>query len=345
MSKELELAAQWDAPEMVRTLKETVCKGATDSQFRMFVEVCKSTGLNPFLKEIYFVPSVGVMAARDGYLRVANADPNFDGMETRVDRDEKNVPIKATCIVWRKDRSHPIVCEAYYSEYRKSSQVWSTYPSAMISKVAEVLALKRSFAINGVVTEEEIGEQQVTGSREAQAEVRDRKLAAINAIPPAGPALAPERIIELVNELEAPIEPTPIRSDPPKAKSGTITFDGLKKLGEMKSAIRAITGTDALYYDALKVAGVEHANQLNTKEGREVWKALAKIHQSLSGDAALRKEVEDLALQVGPNQFAAILGANGFADIDEFVANASGDSIDTVQRELKQAIADAMPRE
>ena len=346
MSKDIELAApqavtQWDAPEMIRTLKDTVCKGATDSQFRMFVEVCKNTGLNPFLKEIYFVPNVGVMAGRDGYLRVANADTNFDGMETRVDRDEKNVPIKATCTVWRKDRSHPIICEAYYSEYRKSSQVWNTYPSAMISKVAEVLALKRSFAINGVVTEEEIGEQQVTGSREAQAEVRDRKLTAINAIPPAGPALAPERIIELVNELEAPL-PIP---DPPKAKSGTITFDGLKKLGEMKPAIRAITGTDALYYDALKVAGVAHANQLNTKDGRDVWKALALIQQRLSADAALRKGVEELALQVGPNKFAEILGANGFADIDEFIANASGDSIDTVQRELKQAIADAMPRE
>lgn len=152
--------SRWEDQEMILTLKETVCKGATDSQFRMFVEVCKNTGLNPLLKEIWFVPSVGVMAGRDGYLRVANEHPQFDGMETRVERDSKNVPVKATCTVWRKDRNHPIVCEAYYSEYKKGGNVWSTYPSAMISKVAEVLALKRSFSINGVVSEEEIGDYQ-----------------------------------------------------------------------------------------------------------------------------------------------------------------------------------------
>jgi phage recombination protein Bet len=150
---------------MLETIRQTVCKGATEAQFRMFIEVCKATGLNPFLKEIYYAPQIGVMASRDGYLRKANDHPQFDGMETRVERNDQNVPIKATCSVWRKDRGHPVICEAYYSEYKKASQVWQQYPSAMIAKVAEVLALKRSFAINGVVTEEEIGEQ---GSKEAQ---------------------------------------------------------------------------------------------------------------------------------------------------------------------------------
>src|SRR6185312_14872260 len=132
-------ASQWESREMVETLKQTVAKGATDAQFKMFIEVCKGTGLNPFLKEIWFVPSVGVMAGRDGYLRVANDHPMFDGMETRVERNDNNVPIKAVCTVWRKDRNHPIVCEAFFSEYRKNGNVWQTYPSAMIAKVAEVL--------------------------------------------------------------------------------------------------------------------------------------------------------------------------------------------------------------
>ena len=165
--------SRWDDAAMVRTLKETVCKGATDAQFRMFVEICKSTGLNPLLKEIWFVPGVGIMAARDGYLRVANEHPMFDGMETRVERDADGVPIKATCTVWRKDRSHPTVCEAFYNEYKKDSQVWRTYKSAMIGKVAEVLTLKRSFAINGVVTEEEIGQQ---GSQSAADRVATEKI-------------------------------------------------------------------------------------------------------------------------------------------------------------------------
>lgn len=172
---------RYDQPDMVATIKQTVCKGASDAQLSMFLEVCKRTGLDPFLKEIYFVADRGIiMAGRDGYLRVANEDPQFDGMETRVERDEKNIPIKAICTVWRKDRTHPVVCEAYYSEYKKSGPVWSQYPSAMISKVAEVLALKRSFAINGVVTEEEIGKDG-GGSAAAAQDVAQAKIAALQA--------------------------------------------------------------------------------------------------------------------------------------------------------------------
>src|ERR1017187_3225695 len=123
---------RYDQPEIVAVIKQTVAKGASDAQLRMFLEVCRSTGLDPFLKEIYFVAEKGlIMAARDGYLRVANEHPQFDGIRTTVDRDEKtNVPIRATCSVWRKDRRHAITCEAYFSEYKKSGPVWSQYPSA-----------------------------------------------------------------------------------------------------------------------------------------------------------------------------------------------------------------------
>src|SRR5689334_10954529 len=46
---------QFEDPKLLETIKQTVCKGATDAQLRMFIEVCKSTGLNPFLKEVYYV--------------------------------------------------------------------------------------------------------------------------------------------------------------------------------------------------------------------------------------------------------------------------------------------------
>lgn len=179
--------SRYDQADVIATIKQTVAKGASDAQLKMFLEVCRSTGLDPFLKEIYFVAEKGlIMAARDGYLRVANENPQFDGMETRVERDEKNVPIKATCSVWRKDRTHAITCEAFYSEYKKSSPVWSQYPSAMISKVAEVLALKRSFAINGVVTEEEMGtSSEPRGSAAAAQEVATNKIAVMSKPQPA----------------------------------------------------------------------------------------------------------------------------------------------------------------
>ncbi len=225
-------ATNWESREMVDTLKQTVAKGATDAQFKMFIEVCKATGLNPFLKEIWFVPNVGVMAGRDGYLRIANDHPMFDGMSTTVERDAEGIPIKATCSVWRKDRAHPITCEAFYNEYRKNSQVWQTYKSAMISKVAEVLALKRSFSINGIVTEEEMGENKLA-AQDAQQDVAQRRIKELSApkkihAPEADgdgiihvyegvpvpfretgtTNIAPATYVELADSLEQPPEPT-----------------------------------------------------------------------------------------------------------------------------------------
>jgi hypothetical protein len=180
------------------------------------------------------------MAARDGYLRVANEHPQFDGMSTTVERDAKNVPIKATCCVWRKDRSHPITCEAYYSEYRKSSPVWNQYPSAMISKVAEVLALKRSFSINGVVTEEEIGNQAERGSTEAAQSVAKEKIAK---------GKKPE-VIDAV-----PVEDTLKQSIEQTDRYKTL----IKAFAEMKDEIG-----EQEYYRILGAHGCEHCNEFNS---------------------------------------------------------------------------------
>lgn len=231
---------RFDDAEMTRTLKETVCKGATDPQFRLFIEVCRATGLNPFIREIWFVPGVGVMAGRDGYLAAANRHPQFDGMETLVERDAAGIPIKATCKVWRKDRSHPITCEAYYNEYKKASSVWTTYKSAMIGKVAEVLALKRSFSINGIVTEEEIGEQKGHGSHEAQQ------------------AVASEIIEAQAEQLKA-------------AKPKSTDFETLKKFKEARSKLG-----DTDYYRILRNYDAEHANDIiDVAQAKKCLRAMA----------------------------------------------------------------------
>lgn len=207
----------YDSAEVVQTIKQTVAKGATDAQLRMFLEVCRRTGLDPFLKEIWYVPEKGIiMAGRDGYLRVANEHPMFDGMETRVERDRDGRPVKATCSVWRKDRNHPITCEAYYSEYVKTSPVWRQYPSAMIGKVAEVLSLKRSFSINGVVTEEEIGQGggEERGSAAAAQAVAEAKIAAMRR---ANVQQFPQPAAEIIDAIPEPdfLEPPPEEDDTP----------------------------------------------------------------------------------------------------------------------------------
>lgn len=371
--------SHWDSREMVETLKQTVCRGATDAQFRMFAEVCKATGLNPFLKEIWFVPSVGVMAGRDGYLRVANEHPMFDGMETRVERDDKNVPIKATCSVWRKDRAHPIVCEAYYSEYKKGGNVWNIYPSAMISKVAEVLALKRSFSINGIVTEEEIGGDGPP--KETPAEVAERQIAANNQkrltqglepITEGNPVTDIEvrdaithgttvtnyeqRERKRIEELNEILEVKPCanpdcpigcpdshaisyhQESPPKArKRGSISFKALGEIKVLKDELRKLMGTDGRYYAQLAELGVDHADELDQKQGRELWKSLAAIRSKFAQDAELKKVLEESWLKLGDTQFIAILGSNGCVDVGEAM-QLGGTGLTGLLEDLKLAV-------
>jgi phage recombination protein Bet len=257
---------RFEQREVIDTIKQTVCKGATDAQLNMFLEVCKATGLDPFLKEIWYVAEKGIiMAARDGYLRVANEHPQFDGIETRVERNDNNIPIKAVCTVWRKDRAHPTICEAYYNEYNKQSPVWKQYPSAMISKVAEVLALKRSFAINGVVSEEEVGNEpiQSQGSREAQTAVRDRKLAEIRQ--GQSPSAEPHTILDdsgkPVAEAQHEGEAQPSTLDQILA-----TFAQPKNIEPAFQQMRSVI-------DSIEYESIMRANGLGPGENRTVGKA------------------------------------------------------------------------
>jgi phage recombination protein Bet len=162
--------------QQINTIRETICATATEPEFGMFLEVCKGTGLNPFLNEIWFIKiewmkwdealkkkvpasKTNIFAGRDGYLKIANNHPQYDGMECPVTYDETTkAPISATATVYRKDRSHPATFTARFSEYYKAdSKFWKDNPSAAIQKVAEAGALKRAFAISGLLTLEEFG--------------------------------------------------------------------------------------------------------------------------------------------------------------------------------------------
>ncbi len=354
---------QWDDEALINTIKETVCKGATPAQFRMFLEVCKATGLNPFLKEIWFVPGVGVIAGRDAYLRKANENPMFDGMETRVERNDNNVPIKAVCSVWRKDRAHPITCEAFFNEYKKGGNVWSTYPSAMIAKVAEVLALKRSFSINGVVTEEEIGTQEERGSKEEQQDVAQRRIKELSSTQPINTTgatfidgkIQPAVYVELADSLDQAPEPPlmayeerttakkkeaaeALKVEKPARAKGDISFKALKEIGTLKTVIRGITGNDDKYYELLGVFGVKHADELSLADGRKFYKALLAIPNALKQDEALLLEVQTHALRIGPYATQAVLERRGLKSVEEVLQVPNGDDLDALMKELRETV-------
>jgi hypothetical protein len=78
---------------------------------------------------------------------------------------------------------------APFAEYNAPSNgTWKKYPSAMILKVAEAMALKRAFSISGLVTREEL---------DASDEPRTAPVANANVRALPAPAPEPERAVEV----------------------------------------------------------------------------------------------------------------------------------------------------
>ncbi len=157
MSKELALS---NNVEMLNTLRNTVAPGLTDPEFMLFCEMCRATGLNPATKEIWAIKAGGrlqLMTGINGFLKIANSHPQFDGMEVVFEWEERQL-ISATAKVYRKDRRFPSIATAYMSEYGKKTPIWATMPSVMLSKCAKSLAIREAFIneLGGLYTQEEM---------------------------------------------------------------------------------------------------------------------------------------------------------------------------------------------
>ncbi|PUU86980.1 phage recombination protein Bet [Halanaerobium sp.] len=163
-------------------LRRTVCKNASDDEFKVFLHVAESYGLDPFNGELFFWKDkkdrTTIMTSRDGYLSIANRNEAFDGLISDVVRandefkrtttgiehkygSDRGDIVGAYALVYRKDRKYPVYVFAPYDEYNGYNSVWNRYPSAMILKVAESMSLKRAFSVSGLVSQEEMNIQRL----------------------------------------------------------------------------------------------------------------------------------------------------------------------------------------
>jgi phage recombination protein Bet len=152
-----QLAAKLQIPEsgeLVAVLKQTAFKGqVSDAQMSALLIVAANYGLNPWTKEIYafpdknngIVPVVGV----DGWSRIINTHPQFDGMDFQQD-DEG-----CTCIIYRKDRNHPIKVTEYLSECKRGTQPWQSHPKRMLRHKAMIQCARLAFGYVGIFDQDE----------------------------------------------------------------------------------------------------------------------------------------------------------------------------------------------
>lgn len=147
-----------DQLKVVETLKNTCFKVApnlsvSDEQMTALLIVADQYGLNPFTREIYafpdkgggIVPVVGV----DGWSRIINDNPVFDGVE--FDQREDS----CTCLIYRKDRSHPISVTEYFSECKRDTQPWKSHPKRMLRHKALIQCARLAFGFAGIFDPDE----------------------------------------------------------------------------------------------------------------------------------------------------------------------------------------------
>jgi phage recombination protein Bet len=162
MTKDL-TTTQSNPLEMLNALRNSVAPGLTDAEFQLFGEIVRSTGLNPITKEVWAIKAGGrlqLMTGINGFLKIANSHPQYDGMEVEYEWDEAKL-ISATAKVYRKDRRFPSVATAYMAEYKKSTPIWQQMPSVMLAKCAKSLAIREAFIqeLGGLYTAEEMPPQ------------------------------------------------------------------------------------------------------------------------------------------------------------------------------------------
>lgn len=172
------LAKKFNIPEsseLVSVLKNTAFKGqVSDAQMSALLIVANQYGLNPWTREIYafpdknngIVPVVGV----DGWSRIINDNAQFDGMDFEQD-DEA-----CTCVIYRKDRSHPIKATEYLSECKRNTQPWQSHPKRMLRHKALIQCARLAFGYTGIFDQDEAERiveinpmpTRVTGTQAAQ---------------------------------------------------------------------------------------------------------------------------------------------------------------------------------
>jgi phage recombination protein Bet len=166
------------------TLRKTVCKGdVSREEFAAFLLVAQEYGLNPLTKELYAFPAKGggiqPIVSIDGWSRIINDHPAFDGMEFEDVLAGADV-IAITCRMFRKDRSHAIEATEYMAECKRTTDVWRTWPRRMLRHKAMIQCARYAFGFSGIVDPDEY-ERQVE-------QVRQTTPAGLTARLQAGPA-------------------------------------------------------------------------------------------------------------------------------------------------------------
>ena len=151
-----------DPDKMMSTLKATCFKGnVTNEQMLALLVVADQHNLNPFTRELFAFPdkSNGIVpvVSVDGWSRIINDHPQFDGVEFKQDDEQ------CTAIIYRKDRKHPTAITERMKECRRNTPTWSSHPWRMLRHKALIQCARLAFGFSGIYDADEADRIQAAG--------------------------------------------------------------------------------------------------------------------------------------------------------------------------------------
>jgi phage recombination protein Bet len=198
-----------DQSKMLECLKSTAFRGGcSNEQLMALCIVSEQYGLNPWTREIYafpdkqngIVPVVGV----DGWARIINTHPQFDGVEFWQDNE------KCTCSIYRKDRAHPVQVTEYMAECKRNTGPWGSHPMRMLRHKSLIQAARLAFGFSGIYDQDEA--ERIVSARVGQAPYA--KASPLDAVVPQSDGVPKADDAVSVQEPQEPQEPSGAEAAP-----------------------------------------------------------------------------------------------------------------------------------
>lgn len=158
--------------DQLTVLTDQICPKASPVELELFLTVCQRTGLDPFSRQIYglrrrqkdgdqWVEKMTIQISVDGYRTIAERSGKYEGQTMpqfcgpdgrwRETWFEQSPPAAARVGVYKKGHREPTWGVAYWTEYVQTTRdgsltsMWARMPTTMLSKCAEVQALRKAF--------------------------------------------------------------------------------------------------------------------------------------------------------------------------------------------------------
>lgn len=143
---------------------------ATNAEMTVVSSIFAKYDLNPFIREGHAFVSGGklqVMIGLDGWIKIANRHPEFDGYEQFDNFDDKGELVSVTTKIYVKNRRFPTPHTEYMKEaFVPTSPAWKKYSYRMLAGKSLGQCVRKAFGISEVLDDDEASRIAANSPRE-----------------------------------------------------------------------------------------------------------------------------------------------------------------------------------